>query len=70
MPKLSKKNPIKELAKELDVFDTMLSALVELLEKKGVLTQEEWEDRIRDKIKHKNVKVVNFRDIEFKKGKK
>ena len=48
----------------------MLSALVEILEKKGVLTQEEWEERIKSKIKHKNVKLVDFRDIEFKKDKK
>jgi hypothetical protein len=34
------------LAQELDVLDTMLSALVEVLEEKGIITQKEWEDRI------------------------
>lgn len=69
MSKRSKKNQIKEIAKELDAFDNMLTSLVELLEEKGILTHEEWEERIKHKIV-KNVKVVNFRDIEFKKGEK
>lgn len=69
MSKLSRKNPIKEIAEELDALDIMLSALVEVLEEKGILTQEEWEAR----IKHKSVKVgnfLNFRSIQFKRGKK
>ncbi|MEM3448388.1 MAG: hypothetical protein QXP38_05860 [Nitrososphaerota archaeon] len=37
-----KKNLIKELGEEIDVFDDMLNALVELLEEKGILTHEEW----------------------------
>lgn len=50
MSKLSKKNPIKEIAEELDVLDDMLTALVELLEEKGLLSQEEWEEKIKAKI--------------------
>lgn len=50
MSKLRKKNLIKEIVEELDAFDNMLSALVELLEEKGILTQEEWENRIKNKI--------------------
>jgi len=62
MSKLSKKNPIKEIAEELDVFDDMLSALVELLEEKGVLTQEEWEEKIKAKIEESKGKT-KFRDL-------
>lgn len=44
------KNLLRELGEEIDVFDDMLSALVELLEEKGILTQEEWEEKIKTKI--------------------
>lgn len=40
MSKLRKKNPIKEIAEELDVFDTMFSTLLELLEEKGLFRKE------------------------------
>ena len=39
-----------------------LYALVELLEEKGVLTQEEWEERIREKIE-KGKGKTKFRDL-------
>jgi len=64
MSKLKKKNLTKELAEELDAFDNMLSALVELLEEKGVLTQEELEDKIRDKIR-KAKGLRKYREIQF-----
>jgi len=50
MVEKEEKNLIKEITEEVDTFDNMLSALVELLEEKGVLTQEEWEKRIKQKI--------------------
>jgi len=40
----------QELAEEVELLDTMLSALVELLEEKGILTQKEWERWIKQKI--------------------
>ena len=40
----------KELAEEVDLLDTKLSSLVELLEEKGVLTQQEWEKRIKERV--------------------
>ena len=40
----------KELAEEVDLLDTMLSSLVELLDEKGVVTQEEWEKRIKERV--------------------
>lgn len=43
------------------MFDTMLSALVEILEEKGVITQEEWEERIRVKtMKAAGVKAIEI----------
>jgi hypothetical protein len=47
--KLKKVTVKRELAEEIDLLDTMLSSLVELLEEKGVLTQEEWEKRIKER---------------------
>ena len=66
MSKLSKKNPIKEIAQELDILDDMVSALVELLEEKGLLTQEEWEEKIRSKIT-KSKSLTDYRKIQFQK---
>jgi len=36
---------------EIDLLDTMLSSLVELLEEKGIITQEKYEKRIKEKVK-------------------
>jgi len=45
---LEKSKSIKrDLAEEIDLFDTMLTSLVEILKEKGVLTQQEWEKRIK-----------------------
>lgn len=41
----------REVSEEVDLLDTMLSSLVELLEEKGVITQEEYEKRIKEKVK-------------------
>jgi hypothetical protein len=41
----------RDLAEEIDLLDTMLSSLVELLEEKGVITQEEWEKRIKERVR-------------------
>lgn len=47
------KNEIREAEDEIDLLDDMLTSLVELLEEKGILTQEEWEKKIKQKIKAK-----------------
>ena len=39
MAKKSKSVTLREVAEEIDVLDDMLSALVEVLEEKGILTQ-------------------------------
>jgi hypothetical protein len=43
----------REPTEEIDLLDTMLYSLVELLEEKGILTQEEYEKRIMEKVKIK-----------------
>ena len=40
----------RDLTEEIDLLDTMLSSLVELLEEKGVVTQREWEKRIKERV--------------------
>ena len=40
----------RDLAEEIDLLDTMLASLVELLEEKGVVTQQEWEKRIKERV--------------------
>lgn len=40
----------KELQEEVDLLSTMLESLVELLEKKGVITQKEWERQIKQNV--------------------
>ena len=44
MPKRSKNE-------EVDILDTMLASLVDILERKGVITQEEWEQEIKKRLK-------------------
>jgi DNA-binding HxlR family transcriptional regulator len=61
MSKKAKKTEIKELAEEIDVLDHMLSALVETLEEKGILTQEEWEKKIKAKIEKA---AQSYRELE------
>lgn len=61
MSRKNKRDSIKELAQEIDVLDHMLSALVEVLEEKGILTQEEWEKKIKTKIE---VSAPSYRDLE------
>jgi DNA-binding HxlR family transcriptional regulator len=68
MTKQPKRDKTRELAEELDVLDTMLSSLVELLEEKGILAQEEFEERVRVKSS-KAGGFTNYRDIQFDKRK-
>lgn len=58
------KDPLREIAEEVDVFDDMLTALVELLEEKGILTQEEWEQKIKAKIEESKDKT-KYSDLQF-----
>lgn len=58
------KDRIKELALEIDIMDHMLAALVDVLERKGVLTSEEWEKEIKSKIETAAKTTQSFREIE------
>jgi predicted transcriptional regulator len=62
MAKKNKTNKVREVAEEIDVLDGMLSALVEVLEEKGILTQEEWEKKIKTKLEADKGKT-SFRDL-------
>lgn len=60
----TKKRNIKDLAQEIDILDHMLSALVETLEEKGIITQEEWEQKIKTKIERTAKFSQTFREVE------
>lgn len=47
------KSEIREAEDEIDLLDDMLTSLVELLEEKGIITQEEWEKKIEERVKGK-----------------
>jgi hypothetical protein len=64
MKKPTKRDYTKELAEELDTFDEMLSVLIELLETKGILAQNEFETQLKARIEKKATKR-SYRDIQF-----
>jgi DNA-binding HxlR family transcriptional regulator len=59
-----KKRDVKELGQEIDILDHMLSALVDVLEEKGIMTSEEWEQRIKAKIEHVAKTQQSFREVQ------
>jgi DNA-binding HxlR family transcriptional regulator len=59
-----KKDEVRELKQEIDILDHMLDALVETLEEKGVMTTEEWEQKIKAKIEHSAKRAQSFRELE------
>jgi hypothetical protein len=48
--KLKKAKVEREATEEIDLLDNMLSSLVDLLVEKGIITEEEYEKRIKEKI--------------------
>jgi hypothetical protein len=44
------KDTKRDLGEEIDLLDTMLTSLIELLEEKGIVSQEEWEKRIKERV--------------------
>jgi len=62
--KKTDKQRIKELALEIDILDHMLASLVDVLEKKGILTSEEWEKEIKSKIETSAKTMQSFREVE------
>lgn len=63
--KKNKKDAVKELALEIDILDHMVAALVDVLEKKGILTSEEWEKEVKAKVEMAAKTTKSFREIEF-----
>ena len=59
-----KKDRVKELAIEIDIIDHMFAALVDILEKKGILTSEEWEKEVKSKVETAAKTTQSFREIE------
>jgi len=59
-----KKNEIAELKQDIDILDHMLDALVEVLEEKGIMTTEEWEQKIKTKIETSAKTAQSFREVE------
>jgi ElaB/YqjD/DUF883 family membrane-anchored ribosome-binding protein len=58
---VSKKSKTRELEETVEMLDTMLTSLAEVLSEKGVITQEEWEDKIKKKLKRN---LTDFRDLD------
>ena len=49
-----KKNKVeRDINEEIDLLDSMLSSLVDVLIEKGVITEEEYEKSIKQKVKLK-----------------
>lgn len=59
-----KKDEIGEIKQEIEILDHMLDALVETLEEKGIMTTEEWEQKIKAKIEHSVKTQQSFREVE------
>lgn len=58
------KDDIKKLYDYMNTLDNMLTSLVEILEEKGILTQEEWEKRIREK-EEEDRDLIKFEDLDL-----
>ncbi len=46
-----KQDRVKAIEEELEILDAMLVSLVELLERKGVVSQEEWDSHVRARLR-------------------
>ncbi len=50
---------IDDIKEELEILDDMLSALVDLLIEKGIITDEEWEKKVKKKLEeNKRLKKI------------
>ena len=50
LPSKAKSASTDQIAGELDIHDAMITSLVEMLERKGILKQEEWEQNIKKRV--------------------
>ena len=44
---------VDDIREETDMHDLMLSSLVDVLEQKGIVSHEEWEKRIKERLSSK-----------------
>jgi len=54
-----KKQSLKE---DLEILEDMLTGLVDLLEEKGIITNEEWNEKIKKRIKDKK-NLIKFENL-------
>lgn len=62
MPPARRRKAMTERQKDIDILDDMLVALVDLLEKKGVVTHAEWERLIKSRLKDAH-SLTDFKDL-------
>jgi hypothetical protein len=65
MSRKNKKDAVRELALEIDILDHMIAALVDVLEKRGIMTSDEWEKEVKKKVESAAKTTQSFREIEF-----
>lgn len=53
MSKRKQDKAVDDLRQEVDMIDTMLSSLVDILEEKRVVRHAEWEKRIKERLSSK-----------------
>lgn len=53
----------KDASEDVEVLDDMLAALVDLLVEKGILTHQEFEEKVRKRIEESK-SLTRFKDLE------
>ncbi len=53
----------RDLENEISILNKMITSLVEILEDKGIVSNEEWEKKIREKIEEAK-DLVRFGELE------
>lgn len=63
---MKKNKPDREVIEEIDLLDDMLSSLVDLLIEKGIISEEEYEKRIKEKVrvKRQDIRKQKYTDNE------
>jgi len=52
----------RDLESEISILNKMVTSLVEILEEKGIMSNEEWEQRIKEKIEETEG-LIKFKDL-------
>lgn len=51
------------MTKDIDILDDMLASLVELLVEKGIITHEEYEERVKKKLSNSE-ELTRFEELD------